>query len=95
MFTQAATPIKCGGAPQKIMYLAEDHFQKSGVRSKTDVVFASPGGVIFCVNPVANTLMEVVRRKDINLRFHHKLVRVDGDKRIAWYQITKDPKAGG
>lgn len=95
LFTQAATPIKCGGAPQKIMYLAEDHFQKSGVRSKTDVVFASPGGVIFGVNPVANTLMEVVRRKDINLRFHHKLVRVDGDKRIAWYQITKDPKAGG
>lgn len=95
LFTQAATPIKCGGAPQKIMYLAEDHFQKSGVRSKTDVVFASPGGVIFGVKPVANTLMEVVRRKDINLRFHHKLVRVDGDKRIAWYQITKDPKAGG
>jgi len=95
LFTQAATPIKCGGAPQKIMYLAEDHFQKSGVRSKTDVVFASPGGVIFGVKPVANTLMEVVRRKDINLRFHHKLVKVDGDKRIAWYQITKDPKAGG
>lgn len=95
LFTQAATPIKCGGAPQKIMYLAEDHFKKSGVRSKTDVVFASPGGVIFGVKPVANTLMEVVRRKDINLRFHHKLVKVDGDKRIAWYQITKDPKAGG
>jgi len=95
LFTQAATPIKCGGAPQKIMYLAEDHFQKSGVRSKTNVVFASPGGVIFGVKPIAKTLMEVVNRKDINLRFHHKLVKVDGDKRIAWYQITKDPKAGG
>lgn len=95
LFTQAATPIKCGGAPQKIMYLAEDHFQKSGVRSKTNVVFASPGGVIFGVKPIAETLMEVVKRKDINLRFHHKLVKVDGEKRIAWYQITKDPKAGG
>ncbi len=95
LFTQASTPIKCGGAPQKIMYLAEDYFKKSGVRAKTKVVFASPGGVIFGVKPVAKTLMEVVNRKDINLRFHHKLVKVDGDKRIAWYQITKDPKAGG
>lgn len=27
LFTQPATPIKCGGAPQKIMYLAESHFK--------------------------------------------------------------------
>lgn len=95
LFTQPATPIKCGGAPQKIMYLADDYFRKSGVREKTNVVFATPGGVIFGVKPIANTLMEVVKRKDINLRYHHKLVAVDGDKKIAWYEITKDPKAGG
>ena len=28
LFTQPSTPIKCGGAPQKIMYLADDHFRK-------------------------------------------------------------------
>lgn len=27
IFTQPATPIKCAGAPQKILYLAEDHFR--------------------------------------------------------------------
>ena len=32
LFTHPATPIKCGGAPQKIMYLAEDHFRRSGIR---------------------------------------------------------------
>ena len=26
LFTQPTTPIKCGGAPQKIMYLAENYF---------------------------------------------------------------------
>jgi sulfide:quinone oxidoreductase len=95
LFTQPATPIKCGGAPQKIMYLAEDHFKKVGIRDKTDVVFATPGGVIFGVKPIAKTLMEVVNRKDINLRFSHKLVKVDGEKQIAWYEVTKDVKAGG
>ncbi len=28
IFTFPATPIKCPGAPQKIMYLAEDLFQR-------------------------------------------------------------------
>ncbi|OIQ19476.1 FAD/NAD(P)-binding oxidoreductase [Lacinutrix sp. MedPE-SW] len=95
LFTQPTTPIKCGGAPQKIMYLAENHFKKTGVKSKSDIVFATGGSVIFGVKPIAKTLMEVVDRKDINLRFHHKLVKVDGAKKIAWYQLTKDIKAGG
>jgi hypothetical protein len=30
IFTQPATPIKCGGAPQKAMYLASDYFRKKG-----------------------------------------------------------------
>jgi len=95
LFTQPTTPIKCGGAPQKIMYLAEDYFKKSGVRDKTKVVFATPGSVIFGVKPIAKTLMEVIDRKDINIRFHHKLVEVDAEKQIAWYELAKDVEAGG
>lgn len=95
LFTQPTTPIKCGGAPQKIMYLAENHFRKAGVAKKTDIVFATGGTVIFGVKKIAKTLMEVVDRKDINLRFHHKLVAVDGDKQIAWYELGKDVTAGG
>lgn len=33
IFTQPSTQVKCGGAPQKIMYLADDYFRQSGVRS--------------------------------------------------------------
>jgi sulfide:quinone oxidoreductase len=95
LFTQPTTPIKCGGAPQKIMYLAESYFRKSGVRNKTDIVFATAGTVIFGVKQVAKTLMEVVDRKDINLRFYHKLVAVDAEKQIAWYELGKDISAGG
>ncbi|WP_394799484.1 NAD(P)/FAD-dependent oxidoreductase [Zunongwangia profunda] len=95
LFTQPATPIKCGGAPQKIMYLAESHWSKSNTRSKTDVVFATAGTVIFGVKEIAKTLMEVVDRKDINLRFNHKLVEVDAENQIAWYELTKDISAGG
>jgi len=95
LFSQPATPIKCGGAPQKIMYLSDEFFRKRGLRDKTDIVFAFPGAVIFAVKPVAKTLMEVIDRKDINIRYHHKLVKVDATEKIAWYEVTKDIDAGG
>ncbi|MFK5959219.1 MAG: FAD/NAD(P)-binding oxidoreductase [Lutibacter sp.] len=90
LFTQPATPIKCGGAPQKIMYLADEFFAKAGVRKKTDIIFAMPGNVIFAVKKVAKTLMEVIDKKDINVRFYHKLVKVDAKEQIAWYEIIKE-----
>jgi len=95
LFTQPTTPIKCGGAPQKIMYLADEHFRKREIRENTDIVFALPSGSIFGVKLIADTLMEVVDKKDINVRFFHKLVKVDADKKIAWYEIDKDLTAGG
>ncbi len=87
LFTQPTTPIKCGGAPQKIMYLAESHFKKRGIRNKTNVVFATNGGVIFGVKPIAETLMNVIDRKDINIRFGHLLRKIDSKNRMAWYAL--------
>jgi sulfide:quinone oxidoreductase len=95
LFSMPSTPIKCGGAPQKIMYLADDHFRKTGIRNQTDIVFALPGGVIFAVKRIADTLMKVVDRKDINIRFFHKLVKVDSEKKIAWYELERNITAGG
>lgn len=92
LFTQPTTPIKCGGAPQKIMYLAEGHWRKSATRAKTKVVFATAGTVIFGVKPIAETLMKVVDRKDINLRFGYQLKKVDGPNRIAWYSFADHEK---
>lgn len=41
IFTQPDTPIKCGGAPQKILYLAGDYFRKHGLLNKTNISFAT------------------------------------------------------
>src|SRR5690625_7960207 len=41
IFTQPGSPIKCAGAPQKIMYLADEYFRKSGVRHKSNIEFIS------------------------------------------------------
>ena len=92
LFTQPTTPIKCGGAPQKIMYLAESHWANEDLRDRVKVVFATAGTVIFGVKEIAKTLMEVVDRKDINLRFGYQLVKVDGPNQIAWYRFADHMK---
>ena len=93
LFSQPTTPIKCGGAPQKIMYMAEEHFKNSGVRDKTNIVYALPSSAIFGVKKIANTLMGVIKRKDINVRFFHKLIEIDVENKIAYYEIGKKVSA--
>lgn len=91
LFTQPATAIKCGGAPQKIAYLAEDYFRKSGVRERTNVIFASAGGGIFGVKKYADSLNQVVARKQIETRFQHNLVEIRPDQREAVFvQLDND-----
>ena len=87
LFTQPTTPFKCGGAPQKLMYLAESAFKKQGVRDQTKVIYATNGGVIFGIKPIKDTLMKVVDRKNINLKFGHQLVEIDPKEKIAWYNL--------
>ena len=86
VFTQPTTPIKCGGAPQKIAYLAADYLRKNGLKDKSNVVFATPGSVIFGVKPVADTLMEVIHRYGIHFKPFYAPVKIDGDNRIVTFK---------
>jgi sulfide:quinone oxidoreductase len=76
IFTMPGTPVKCGGAPQKIMWLAEHHFRRTGVRGAIEVVFASAGGRIFGVQKYAAALERLVQEREVVTRFHHDLVAV-------------------
>ena len=90
LFTQANTPIKCGGAPQKIMYLAEDYFKKSGVRDTTVVKFVTPGSVIFGTKDFADTLNKVIKRKKIYTKFFYSLEKIDGENKTAYFKLMNE-----
>lgn len=94
LFTFPATPIKCGGAPQKIMYLADDTFRNQGVRDKTNVMFCSAVGAIFPVPAYAEPLMKVVERKNIELKFKHNLKAIRADRKEAVFDVTTDEGVG-
>lgn len=86
IFTQPNTPIKCGGAPQKIMYLAADYFRKNKLDTKTNITFATPGTVIFGVKEIADTLMEVINRYGIDFKPFHAPIKIDSDKKMVYFK---------
>lgn len=89
VFTQPITPIKCGGAPQKIMYLAESYFRKQGIRDKTNVLFATPGTTIFGVPEFAKTLTKVIKDRNILFNPYFAPTLIDGNKREITFRYTK------
>jgi sulfide:quinone oxidoreductase len=88
IFTAPATPIKCGGAPQKIMFLAEETFVTEGVRERSQVSFYTGGGVIFGVKVYADALQKVADRKRLDYRYKHDLKAIYPDKKQAVFSRT-------
>jgi sulfide:quinone oxidoreductase len=100
IFHNPHTPVKCGGAPHKIMYMATDYFRKHGLLDKVNVAYWSGGTRLFAVPKYEKTLLDVVQRGNINLNFNVKLTAIDGDKKVATFvgigadnkdQVTKVP----
>ncbi len=88
VFTQPTTPIKCGGAPQKIAYLAADNFKKRGISNNTNVIFATPGSVIFGVKEIAKTLHQVLDRYGIHFRPFYAPEKIDAEKQVIHFHFA-------
>ena len=86
IFTMPATAVKCGGAPQKIMYLAEDYVRREGRREQVNIIYAAAGASIFGVEKYRKTLERIVRERGIETRFRHHLVEVRGAQREAVFE---------
>lgn len=89
LFTQPSGTVKCGGAPQKIMYLAEETFRRRGVRDRCRVVFATPTPRIFAVDRYARTLERLVAERGIEVLLKHELKELRPDRREA---VLKRPE---
>ncbi|MCO4339963.1 NAD(P)/FAD-dependent oxidoreductase [Staphylococcus agnetis] len=89
IFTHPNTPIKCGGAPMKIMFLAEDYFRKHGVRPETNVYFETSKDVLFDVETYSNVLEDIVEKRDIHVEYQSNLVEVNGEEKRATFENIK------
>jgi sulfide:quinone oxidoreductase len=87
MFILPTLPIKCGGAPQKIMYLCEETFRKNGVRKNSDVHFNTTAGNLFpnCLK-YAEALKPIAESKGIKVTYKSLLTNVDKNNRVATFK---------
>jgi sulfide:quinone oxidoreductase len=86
LFTQPNSPIKCGGAPQKAAYLADAFFRKNGIRNKINVVYATPGSVVFGVKEFAERLTQIIKEREIQLATHYEPIRIDSVRKIVFFK---------
>ncbi|MEN9743328.1 MAG: hypothetical protein RLZZ65_1133 [Bacteroidota bacterium] len=83
IFHNPNTPVKCGGAPHKIMYLAADYFRKHNTLKDIQIEYWSGGTRLFGVEKYEKTLLNVCKRSNIQLNFFQKLVEIDGENKRA------------
>jgi len=81
-------PIKCGGAPQKIMYLSEETWRKNGVRDDCDIHFYTSTPGMFPVPKYGAALKVIAENKGITPHFTHLIQSVDGNNRTAVFKNT-------
>ncbi|WP_235834446.1 NAD(P)/FAD-dependent oxidoreductase [Actinomadura logoneensis] len=77
VFSMPPGAIKCAGAPQKIAYLAADHWRRQGVLDRIDIHLVLPGDTMFGVPEFARVLADVARRYGINVHFGSEVTQVD------------------
>ncbi len=93
VFTQPPMPIKCAGAPQKALYLSSDHWLRNGSLKNIEIDFFNAGEALFGVKEYVPALMEYIQRYDAHLHFRHRLVKIDGESKTAWFERTDDKGA--
>ncbi|KAA0198087.1 Sulfide:quinone oxidoreductase mitochondrial [Fasciolopsis buskii] len=77
VFTLPCGPIKCAGAPQKVMYLFDDYLRKHNLREKADIHYYTSLPKMFSVDKYAESLRQLCVERKINTHLQYHLVEVD------------------
>eukprot|EP01025_Chloroclados_australasicus_P011334 TRINITY_DN14906_c1_g1_i2.p1 TRINITY_DN14906_c1_g1~~TRINITY_DN14906_c1_g1_i2.p1 ORF type:complete len:438 (-),score=46.29 TRINITY_DN14906_c1_g1_i2:684-1997(-) len=87
VFTMPNGPVRCAGAPQKIMYIAWDRFHRKGISK--NVTFNYNTGIprIFGCAHYAEPLEKLCEKKGINVNCKLDLIEIKPDKNEAVFKI--------
>ncbi|KAI9322307.1 hypothetical protein BX666DRAFT_1893670 [Dichotomocladium elegans] len=86
VFTLPNTPLKCPGAPTKIVFLAEEAFRNLGVRDKTKVIYNTSLGKIFGIDHYGHVLQKLANERGIQVNFQHELIEIKPEDRKAIFR---------
>lgn len=86
LFTHPNTPIKCGGAPKKIMYLTDARLREAGVRDKVEMTFLPNGSSMFGVKEYHDAILQQFKERDFNWEYKTNLIAIDTENSVATFQ---------
>lgn len=92
VFTDPDTPIKCGGAPKKIMYLAHHRLVEAGVRDKVELTFYPNGGKMFGVPEYHDAIVKQFEARGFKWNYNHNLIEVDTATKTATFNKWRKEK---
>jgi len=92
LFTHPSTPIKCGGAPKKIMYLANARLKEAGVRDNAELTFYPNGGAMFGVPEYHDAIHGQFIREGFKWHYRHNLIGVDKVRKVAIFDAKWQEK---
>ena len=85
VFSHPNTPIKCGGAPKKIMYLTNSRLHEAGARKNATLTFYPNGGKMFGVPEYHDAIVKQFEARDMRWKYKHNLIGVDASKKVATF----------
>lgn len=83
LFTHPDTPIKCGGAPKKIMYLTDARLREAGARDNVELELYQNGSAMFGVKEYHDAILNQFEARDMKWNYRHNLIGVDTVKKVA------------
>jgi len=92
VFTHPNTPVKCGGAPKKIMYLTNARLKEAGARENAELTFYPNGGAMFGVPEYHDAILGQFKREGFKWHYRHNLIEVDKEKKIAVFDAKWQEK---
>ncbi|QRW27203.1 sulfide-quinone oxidoreductase [Rhizoctonia solani] len=91
IFTQPAGVIKCAGAPQKVMWMAWDNYQRTKRGEQIEIDFITGMPTMFSVKKYSDALNELRKSRGVGGKFEHNLVSIDTKAQKATFK-TPDGK---
>lgn len=87
LFTHPNTPIKCGGAPKKMIFLTNSRLLETGdkARKNATLTFLPNGGKMFGVPEYHEAILKQFKEKDLKFKYKHNLVAIDADAKKATF----------
>ena len=85
LFTHPNTPVKCGGAPKKIMNLANARLKEAGARDNVEMMFTTNGGAMFGIPEYHDAVLGQFKREGFKWKYRHNLIEIDKKRKVAVY----------